>query len=376
MSRTATRPRKAKPRRVLLSEQVQFSAPLRVDRDQGIIYGVKVLGLESRNGRRYTLEAVRKALPLYEGIAVNCDHPKTKPTESRSSYDRFGWLENVRAKDDGLYADLHMLKSHPMAERIMEAAEKNPDLFGLSHNAEGDTTRDQDGVDVVTEISEVRHVDLVADPATTKSLSESIKMKTIQQVLEARFPNGKAAIKALFEQDDMPPLDMPAPPPAAEGDFKSDLVAAIGKLVQSEDPADHDLAKKIMAMLKPAGTVSELVPEQDEEKKDDEKNDEEKKIESLDRELKALKREKQLRELCEAEGVSLKGKEGKELLEALLDTANDARVKWLLDREKKLQAAVGRSGPRSNSAHQLSESWANGKRTAIDLDTFIAAIKN
>lgn len=198
------------------------AAPLRVDRERGVIYGVKVLGLESENNRRYPAPALKRACQLYEGAKVNIDHP-SRPEDQRSAYDRFGRLFNVRAEADGLYADLEYLKSHPMAERITESAERMPDAFGLSPNhackyhLEGGTT-------IIDEITEVRHVDLVADPATTKSLSEGRTMD-----------------------------DMTADPVAETGeDWKQHLVNAIGALVASTDPDDHDMAKKILGMLKPA----------------------------------------------------------------------------------------------------------------------------
>lgn len=146
---------------------------LTVDRKNGVIRNVKVLGLISENNRRYLPEAVKKSIPLYENIAVNIDHPDRQADDSRSAYDRFGKLENVRfVESEGLFGDLFFLKSHPMAERICEAAERMPDVFGLSHNADGDGET-RDGVFVVEKIIGVRHVDVVADPATTKSLSES-----------------------------------------------------------------------------------------------------------------------------------------------------------------------------------------------------------
>jgi hypothetical protein len=146
---------------------------LTVDRRNGVIRNVKVLGLISENNRRYLPEAVKKSIPLYENIAVNIDHPDRQADDSRSAYDRFGKLENVRfVENEGLFGDLFFLKSHPMAERICEAAERMPDMFGLSHNADGDGET-RDGVFVVEKIIGVRHVDVVADPATTKSLSES-----------------------------------------------------------------------------------------------------------------------------------------------------------------------------------------------------------
>jgi hypothetical protein len=135
---------------------------------------VKILGFKSLNGRRYTPEAVKSAAKLYEGAMVNIDHPEGKPTGQRSAYDRFGKLVNIRyVEGEGLFGDLEYLTKHPMALRVAEAAERMPELYGMSHNAEGEGEDDDEGIFVVNRITEVRHVDLVADPATTKSLSES-----------------------------------------------------------------------------------------------------------------------------------------------------------------------------------------------------------
>jgi hypothetical protein len=156
-------------------EAVASSASMEVDRDEGIIRGVKILGLVSDNNRKYMPEAVRKAKSLYEGIKVNINHP-AESGDVRNAEDRFGKLINVKyVEGEGLYGDLMFLKSHPMAERICEAAERNDmnDTFGLSHNAQGDGQEDDQGCFVVSSIVEVRHVDLVADPATTKSLREA-----------------------------------------------------------------------------------------------------------------------------------------------------------------------------------------------------------
>ena len=167
---------------------------LRVDRKNGIIRGVKILGLVSENGRRYTPNAVKDAIGMYEGIRVNIDHPE-KPDDIRSAEARFGKLINVHfVEGEGLYGDLEFLRSHPMAERICEAAERMPDAFGLSHNAQGEGDENKDGIFVVSKIVEVRHVDVVADPATTKSLSEARKM-------EYKMREEEAEIKKTMEAD-------------------------------------------------------------------------------------------------------------------------------------------------------------------------------
>ena len=72
----------------------------------------------------------------------------------------------------GVYGDLHYLKSHPQAELVAEAAERNPNRIGLSHHAEG-TVR-MDGSRVIFEtVERVHSVDLVQTPATNAGLFES-----------------------------------------------------------------------------------------------------------------------------------------------------------------------------------------------------------
>jgi hypothetical protein len=178
------------PMRRPIHESVLSGRGIRVNREAGTIANVKILGLVSENGRQYLPAAIQAAKKLYEGVHVNIDHPKDSPDQQRSAYDRFGKLTRIRwVEGEGLYGDLVYLKTHPMAERICEAAERMPDAFGMSHNAQGEGEENKDGVFVVSKIVEVRHVDLVADPATTKSLSESKKMKKITAPIEEASSN-------------------------------------------------------------------------------------------------------------------------------------------------------------------------------------------
>lgn len=148
---------------------------LKVDRVGAVVHNVKIIGFHSANEREYTPEALRQAIPMYEGVNVNIDHPDGSPDEQRSAWDRIGFLKNVKfVEGKGLYGDLHLLPSHPFTERILEAAEKMPQIYGLSHNAKGEGFEDKKTKRfVVNKVIEVRHVDLVADPATTHSLAES-----------------------------------------------------------------------------------------------------------------------------------------------------------------------------------------------------------
>lgn len=145
---------------------------MRVDRQQGVIRGVKILGLESRNGRTYLPEALSGAAPLYEEAKVNVNHPKGDPLAPRDYQDRLGVIRSVTVQPDGLFADFHFNPKHALAEQLIWDAEHAPENVGFSHNVHARTARQGDRV-VVEAILKVQSVDLVADPATTRGLFES-----------------------------------------------------------------------------------------------------------------------------------------------------------------------------------------------------------
>lgn len=144
---------------------------LRVDRQAGVLRGVKILGLESRNGRSYRPEALAQAAALYEGAKVNVNHPKGGPYAPRDYQDRIGVIRNVAARADGLYGDFHFNPKHALAEQLLWDAEHAPENVGFSHYVEARTARSGERV-TVEEIVRVQSVDLVADPATTRGLFE------------------------------------------------------------------------------------------------------------------------------------------------------------------------------------------------------------
>lgn len=209
-----------------------FGTPTKVDRESGVITGVKVLGTHSRNkgGYDYSPEARQQAATLYEGIKVNTNHPeRTRPNATRGVEEGVGWLKNCRVENDGVYADLHVLKSHPFAPLLFEAAERNPAHLGLSHNADGASVV-RGGKRIIESIDKVRSVDIVGNPATNESLFESeepvtTKKSTFKAVLES-VPVGTKGRKgglALLEMDGMAdmgaiPVDVPAEAEAAVPD--------------------------------------------------------------------------------------------------------------------------------------------------------------
>jgi len=171
------------------------SNDVRIDREAGVIFDVKIIGCESRNGRHYPNETLRQAIPLYENSKVNLDHPEGDPRKSRSYHARFGMIRNVHLREnEGLYADFWFNPKHSIAEQLLWDAEHAPDNVGFSHNVEAVVKRQQSSA-LVEKIVAVRSVDLVADPATTQGLFESaaspetITLEQVERLIEERFRN-------------------------------------------------------------------------------------------------------------------------------------------------------------------------------------------
>lgn len=157
----------------MLQEYVDSgSQRLRVDRVEGVIRGVKLLGLASRNGRRYREDALTKAVGLYEGAKVNINHPKGHPLSPRDYQDRLGVVRGVQFRaGEGLFGNLHFNPKHALSEQLVWDAEHAPQNVGMSHNVLARTTQSGDET-VVEAITKVQSIDLVADPATTSGLYE------------------------------------------------------------------------------------------------------------------------------------------------------------------------------------------------------------
>ncbi len=353
-----TKARKHRRKRSLLVETVASLSPGRVNRAAGVIKGVKVLGLTSVNRRRYLPEAIRKAMHLYEGASVRANHPK-KPADQRGVEEVFGWLENVEMRSGGLYADLHVLNPKTeLAESVFQAAEKNPRLFGLSHNCQGDTETDKDGIEIVHEIHEVRSVDLVADPATTAGLFEGRNMTD-------------------GYEDDAAVAAEPAPDhkEALRGGFEASCNAIIGQALSGEmDPTEalkqlRDLLKSHAKLSGGGATDEEEGEDEDmeEECASDEDEDRSRKEESR-KHSREKKREKAY-DLCEEAGLPVE----RLLMEALMGLP-DNQMRRFVEREKGrvAAAAAARPAPRSGVS-------TKGKRVvqqpADDVGDFISTLR-
>lgn len=197
----------------------------RVDETTNVIKRVKVVGLESKNRRRYKLEAIRAAAPMYEEADVFLDHV-TNPAKPRGDKvgDRFGVLRNFVVESDGGYADLHYNPHHPRAAQVIYDVKTVPHKIGLSHHA--DISTSGSNPEVVESIDHVYSADLVTRPATTKGVfeSEGIPMKkTLQELIAAATPKSLSVLEDMMAGGAMTP-DMPVDAP--EGAGADDQIAA------------------------------------------------------------------------------------------------------------------------------------------------------
>jgi hypothetical protein len=243
---------------------------MKVDRQAGVIRGVKVLGLESRNGRTYLPEALAQAARLYEDAKVNVNHPKGSPGGPRDYQDRIGTIRNVALQGgQGLFADFHFNPKHALAEQLLWDAEHSPENVGFSHNVEARTVRQGERL-VVEAITRVQSVDLVADPATTRGLFEqqqAVELNRLQQeverlgALEAVHQKRSLAARLLRE------FDLPDPEAAdpwaksiSSPRFLESLLAAPDQGAMRELVEDRAQLVRMLAEGRPTRSSAEARP--------------------------------------------------------------------------------------------------------------------
>lgn len=364
----------------------------RIDEEAGVIRGVKILGRVSANGREYTREAVRNAVAKYEGREVYVDH--RKPGDDRSSYDKFGWFENVKPdSNDELWGDFHYLKSHAMAAPTIEAARRRPQLFGFSHDAVG-RVRPGSNNQIIESIDEVNSVDLVGSPATTNGLFENrghamttsaVKnhprsgtgkrtQKTLRTILtEALSPRaGKkkrvAAQAWLKEMDDFMAPDEPmeatpgasgedleAEPPAHGAELMQAIIDLIDGCLENADGSalDPEYKDKLDAIKDIAASHGKKADDDDDDDDDDDEPADTSSQEGKKNKRRLSPGEKQLREevrqmKTENTALRLAGEAGIKLTATQLKALKhlpEAEIKTAVDEHKAaLQEAARASG--------------------------------
>lgn len=241
----------------------------RLDREACKISNVKIIGTESMNGRTYPIDVLTKAIPKYEGARVYFDHVgEENPKHSVTTL--FGFIENVHAEPDGLYADLAYNPKHLYAEQILYQVEHAPDKLGLSPHHEGILERSADGTATITEITAVYSVDIVDRPATTDGMFESEDLDSLDTDSDTTEKGTKKMDWEALTVEDLE-ANRPDIVKAIQASIATDLQAqndllsvAIEDVITSDEPAP----------VEPVDALDELDEEEDSEEEKKKKDEE------------------------------------------------------------------------------------------------------
>jgi hypothetical protein len=164
MMRTLATPRLE----ALRQETFEIFHEATADRDAHLVRNVVLLGPQSKNGYRYSPEAMREAVPLYENRPIFLDHADEAGGPTRRKLRDFaGQVQGPRWEGERLRGDLRLLGPH--TAWLFDLIEASPRDVGMSHVVLG--RRGADGL-CVEHIERVISVDIVAFPATTSSFRE------------------------------------------------------------------------------------------------------------------------------------------------------------------------------------------------------------
>jgi hypothetical protein len=170
-------------------------ADLKVDFAGRLVTDVVLSGPVSRNGHRYSAEALQQAAPLYDRKPVFLDHAPNlaKPFE-RSMRDLVGTVLSPRFEGERIRGDIQVLDTE--AGRVFLALiESGNPAVGMSHVVLAQRGRDPQ---IVERIHDVVSVDAVVFPATTQGLRETAEFQDLEQrcvTLEAETRRLAAALE-------------------------------------------------------------------------------------------------------------------------------------------------------------------------------------
>lgn len=326
-------------------ERIHGSTPHKVDREKGIIFGVKISGLKSGNGYIYDDGAYsQESLKHYEGKSVFRDHG-AKIGANRSALDLIGWLYDCEIKDREPYGNLRLLNpATDFSTSLMNAAEHKPDLFGLSHEAR--VKWKTPAKTVAESILAVRSIDIVCDPATTSSLFEQRRnqVTTVGEYVKTMPAKSKerALLEWLCEQEglaDLPslPLEEPTavdPDQALKDGFKSAMMAAVEAFVAGDLDSTGMIAKlKELAKMLDKAAGAEPAAEAEaavaaEQRKLKQSTDPF--VADLQEQLRQMQAKDTARDLCDHSGIQA----SPALLKALVALGDESDMKALIQEHK------------------------------------------
>jgi uncharacterized protein YjgD (DUF1641 family) len=138
----------------------------RVDREAGIVHGVAVITEGPALGHGMFVDTTTLA-QVMEQAKTYTGGLKVTPDHTASASEIVGYLTGFRVEGTPVRADLHLLRSSPRREYILELAETIPDTFGLSIAFSG--TDEKIGENWFARCAEIYSADIVSEPAANPS---------------------------------------------------------------------------------------------------------------------------------------------------------------------------------------------------------------
>lgn len=154
------------------------SDSLTVNEQTRTVHGVALVSTQSGNGYEYSQDALRDAVPLYDGKPVFLDHSHPHQSKNRSTRDLVGTITNPRLEKGRIRADIDVLDTEA-GRTFLALAQSNISGVGMSHVV---IARKNASATLVTHIEDVISVDVVVYPASTKTLRERMENSTTQPI--------------------------------------------------------------------------------------------------------------------------------------------------------------------------------------------------
>ena len=239
----------------------------RIDETAGIVKGVKLLGLKSKNRRDYNTPGVRRgAVKMLENAPIYIDHPDMSSIRKTRRYgDKFGFVMPGTVsfvESQGYFGDIRYNTSHQLASTFLFDVKNAPKTLGMSINGDFRSGGTNSSGDVlVEELLALRSVDLVTSPATTAGLFEHEEEKPMTlDELKAKYPElvKQALESAGSEADQQKALEAEK----ARAKVLEDRLAAIEAeqaLAKKKGEITAEIEKAFEGVEAPEGVVGLLV---------------------------------------------------------------------------------------------------------------------
>lgn len=182
----------------VLTEAVDWGASSSEDE---IVRDVLLCGPKSKNGRNYSDRSFGGAegvKALYEGRLVFLNHvKKDQHPQDRMVQEFAGVVQNARFTESGVRGDINT-KGAPCGAILRGLHGARAKGVGMSHSVKGLV----DPKNGDTKVTEVFSVDVVINPATTNSFTESTKMAEVSELLIKERDEAISNVSLLKEERD------------------------------------------------------------------------------------------------------------------------------------------------------------------------------